>query len=148
MTSMIRTELQEFFRLMGDMKIDEAIYHVETDAQQIDDERKSLDGRAQTNAYMKSVLSGAVAQAPTSAKVPASEEMELATDARGKVLAIAAEVARTTGGTVSLDDVVAAVAKQGVDLSSTRPGTSIANILFKASALWERMSPGVFRLKP
>lgn len=73
-------------------------------------------------------------------------EASIPMNVRGRVLQIAAEVARNNNGIAKLDAVVDAVIKQGVDVGSTRPGTSIGNMLFKASPLWERVKPGVFRL--
>jgi hypothetical protein len=67
-------------------------------------------------------------------------------DPRSQVLQIAAEVARANDGIAKLDDVLAAMKERKLELDTTRPGTSVANILFKAHVLWERTGPGVFRL--
>jgi hypothetical protein len=145
--------LREFFALMGDGKTDEARFLVEGDAQSIAEARKALELRERNNAFMQTVLVNALVPVLKESdgqpiqKARDDDADDVAMDARGQVLAIAQDLAEKNNGVVTLEAVVAAVAKRGIDLKSSRPGTSIGNILFKASAVWDRKGPGVFELK-
>ncbi|QRR09736.1 hypothetical protein FPJ27_26230 [Burkholderia sp. MS455] len=65
-------------------------------------------------------------------------------DVRHSIFSMCNELAQRSGGTLLLADAVEEVKKRGIDLKSTRPGTSIGNMLFK-SADWTRIGDGLFK---
>lgn len=65
-------------------------------------------------------------------------------DVRHTIFSMCIELAQRNGGMLLLADAVEEVKKRGIDLKSTRPGTSIGNMLFK-SADWTRAGDGLFR---
>lgn len=65
-------------------------------------------------------------------------------DVRHAIFSMCIELAQRNRGHLLLADAVAELKKRGIDLKSTRPGTSIGNMLFK-SADWDRVGDGLFR---
>ena len=104
--------------------------------------KKAFETRQNTLSSVNNIIFMATGNQSTES----SGDNELPMDVRGQVLAIAAEIARGNDGIAALNEVVREVANRGLDLKSSRPGTSIANILFRAPFLWQRMSPGIFKL--
>lgn len=66
-------------------------------------------------------------------------------DVRHAIFSMCAELAQRSSGTLLLADAVEEMKRRGIDLKSTRPGTSIGNMLFK-SADWTRLGDGLFKL--
>lgn len=65
-------------------------------------------------------------------------------DVRNSIFAVCRELAQQNDGMLSLQEAVDEVKKRGIELKSSRPGTSIGNMLFK-SAEWDRIGDGVFQ---
>lgn len=93
----------------------------------------------------KNIVSMAFA---TASSLPQQESIEpdASPDVRSQVLDIALEMAnKHPQKMVHLVEITNEVAKRGVILDSTRPGTSIGNMLFKAEN-WQRLGAGLYRL--
>lgn len=151
-------------RLVADQKFADANRYVEADSADIANLEERIKQRKQENQLMRAfVAAAAPPQQPQQGEPrrrlifrrgvaepsePESEpEQELGLDVRGRILQIASDLARNApDNVVALEDVVAAVRAAGIEMSSTRPGTSIGNILFKATALWQRVGLGKFKL--
>jgi len=96
-----------------------------------------------------SVTSGEVAlTAPAGAAALAAaglfDVVDSVEDARHAIFATCTELAQQNNGVLLLANAVEEVKKRGIDLKSSRPGTSIGNMLFK-SADWTRIGDGLFR---
>ncbi|WP_154304635.1 hypothetical protein [Burkholderia pseudomallei] len=101
--------------------------------------RRHRDGKQAADVAASPAQSG-----PTAAVEGLFDLGDSVEDVRHAIFSMCNELAQRSGGTLLLADAVEEVKKRGIDLKSTRPGTSIGNMLFK-SADWTRMGDGLFR---
>lgn len=147
MNQKLNPHVEAVMRLLIEQGLEAANRYVELNVSpEVAKAKKEFEARSQEEGAVKNIIVMAMSGMSSGEAQNLPEPEVLPMDTRGQVLAIAAEVARGNDGIAELNPVVEAVLKRGIDLKSSRPGTSIANILFKASDLWERVSPGVFRL--
>lgn len=154
MNSTIKPRMMKLVNLMSSGELDKARDYVEVElVGEVEAMRATLNEVEAELQVMRTFLNSSLNKPSIAPPLPLRPYPNPQTliegtepNVRNQLLALAAEIARANNGMVELDQVVKAAHDRGVQLSSTRPGTTIANILFKANNLWSREGPGLFKL--